>query len=126
MSAIITRILPETPDTIAPDGSEVRILASSQRGSMAHFLLPPGQTSIAVSHRTVEEVWYIVSGEGRMWRKSADDESITDLRPGTSLNIPVSTHFQFRNDGKAPLEAIGVTMPPWPGIDEAYPVVGQW
>jgi mannose-6-phosphate isomerase-like protein (cupin superfamily) len=79
-----------------------------------------------VAHHTVEEVWFITAGEGRMWRKLGDAESITDLRPGVSINIPIGAHFQFRNDGITHLEAIGVTMPPWPGMDEAYPVTGKW
>ena len=120
------RLLPDAYDVLAPDGSEVRILASATRGSMAHFTLPPGQVSLAVAHRMVEEVWYIVSGEGRMWRKSGDVESIVDLRAGLSLTIPVGTAFQFRCDGDVALKAVGVTMPPWPGMDEAYEVAGKW
>jgi hypothetical protein len=49
-----------------------------------------------------------------------------DLRPGTALTIPVGTAFQFRNTGFEPLAAVGVTMPPWPGEDEAMDVAGPW
>jgi mannose-6-phosphate isomerase-like protein (cupin superfamily) len=115
-----------TADAIAPDGSEVRLLAHGARGSMAHFLLPPGAVSKPVAHHTVEEVWLVLSGEGRMWRKLGGEETILDLRPGLSLVIPAGAHFQFRNDGAAPLECVGVTMPPWPGMDEAYEVKGVW
>ena len=120
------RQLSEHYDVLAPDGSEVRILASGARGSMAHFTLPPGQTSLAVAHRTVEEVWYIEAGQGLMWRKSADGETVTELRAGLSLAIPVGTHFQFRCSGNTALKAIGITMPPWPGMDEAFAVKGKW
>ena len=120
------RQLSEHYDVLAPDGSEVRILASGARGSMAHFTLPPGQTSLAVAHRTVEEVWYIEAGQGQMWRKSDDGETVTELRAGLSLAIPVGTHFQFRCSGNTALKAIGITMPPWPGMDEAYFVKGKW
>jgi len=48
------------------------------------------------------------------------------LRPGTALTIPVGTAFQFRNTGFEPLAAVGVTMPPWPGEDEAMEVAGAW
>jgi mannose-6-phosphate isomerase-like protein (cupin superfamily) len=118
--------LPNFYDVLAPDGSEVRILTSTARGSMAHFTLPQGQVSQAVAHHTVEEIWYIISGEGEMWRKASGDETIVPLTAGLSLTIPVGTHFQFRNTGDAPLKAIGVTMPPWPGIDEAFAVAGKW
>jgi mannose-6-phosphate isomerase-like protein (cupin superfamily) len=120
------RSLPEEYDALAPDGSEVRLLASGERGSMAHFTLPPGQISKAIAHHTVEELWYILAGQGRMWRKTLDVESVTELSPGHSLTIPAATHFQFRCDGDLPLEAVAVTMPPWPGMNEAYEVKGTW
>lgn len=120
------RSLPQDYDVLAPDGSEVRILASSEKGSMAHFTLPPGQTSQAVAHHTVEEIWFILEGKGQMWRKSAESETIVELTAGLSLTIPVATQFQFRSTGTAPLKAVGVTMPPWPGMDEAYAVPGKW
>jgi mannose-6-phosphate isomerase-like protein (cupin superfamily) len=123
---MIVRRLSNTPDAIAPDGSEVRLLASGERGSMAHFTLPPGKVSKAVAHRTVEEAWFIVAGKGRMWRKRGNEEGITDLEAGVSIDIPLGTHFQFRCDGSEPLKAVGVTMPPWPGMDEAYEVDGIW
>lgn len=120
------RNLPEAYDVLAPDGSEVRILAGTPRGSMAHFTLLPGQVSVAVVHRTVEEVWFVLEGEGEMWRKVGDDESVVSLRAGLSLTIPVGAHFQFRNIGSTPMKAVAVTMPPWPGMDEAYEVKGRW
>ncbi len=120
------RALPAAYDVLAPDGSEVRILASGERGSMAHFTLPGGQVSLAVAHHTVEEVWYVLSGQGRMWRKTGDVETVTELSSGLSLTIPVGTHFQFRNDGVEALKCVGVTMPPWPGMDEAVAVTGKW
>ena len=121
-----TRERSQAPDVIAPDGSEVRILAASSRGSMAQFTLPPGAVSTAVAHRSVEEVWLCTHGLGRLWRKLGDQEVTVDLRPGLSIAIPVGAHFQFRNDGDVPLHCVGVTMPPWPGMDEAYAVEGVW
>ncbi|MDE2447116.1 MAG: cupin domain-containing protein [Alphaproteobacteria bacterium] len=116
----------EAPDVIAPDGSEVRILAHTVRGSMAEFSLPAGQVSIAVAHHTVEEVWFFTQGQGQMWRKMNEAETVIDIRPGLSISIPVGAHFQFRNTGTGVLRAIGTTMPPWPGMDEAYAVLGKW
>ncbi|MCA3554066.1 cupin domain-containing protein [Aestuariivirga sp.] len=121
-----TRERPRHPDATAPDGSEVRILAATSRGSMAQFTLPPGAVSKAVAHRTVEEVWLVTHGQGRMWRKLGDMEVTAELRAGISVSIPVGAHFQFRNDGAGPLHCVGVTMPPWPGMDEAYEVDGVW
>ena len=112
-------------DVIAPDGCAVRILARTPRGSMAHFTLGPGQVSRAVAHRTVEEVWFFLAGKGRMWRRLGEREETVDVAPGVSLSIPLGTHFQLRNVGAEPLAAVAVTMPPWPGEDEAFFVDGK-
>lgn len=118
--------LPAAPDAVAPDGSEVRVLCRVGRASMAHFTLPPRAVSKAVAHRTVEEVWFFVSGRGRMWRRLGDREETVEVGPGVSVSIPLGTRFQFRCDGDEPLSAVGATMPPWPGEDEAYAVEGPW
>jgi mannose-6-phosphate isomerase-like protein (cupin superfamily) len=110
----------------APDGSMVKILASGAKGSMAQFSLDPGLTSIAVCHRSVEELWYFTGGAGKMWRSNAAGESVVRVEPGLSLAIAAGTSFQFRSTGDAALTAIGVTMPPWPGMDEAFTVKGRW
>ena len=114
------------PDAIAPDGSEVRVLCRVARGSMAVFSLPANSVAKAVAHLTVDELWYIAAGRGRMWRRLGEREEIVALAPGMSLSIPVGTHFQFRCDGPETLTAIGTTMPPWPGDAEAYAVDGKW
>jgi len=121
-----TKPLPPKPDAIAPDGSEVRILLGLGAGGMAHFELAPKQISRAVAHRTVEEIWFFVSGRGQMWRKQDGQSTIVDVFPGVCLTIPLGTHFQFRSITDEPLSAVGVTMPPWPGEGEAIIVEGEW
>jgi mannose-6-phosphate isomerase-like protein (cupin superfamily) len=118
--------LPPDVDVLAPDGSEVRVLLSLSRGSMAHFRLPSGQVSRAVRHRTVEEIWYILSGHGEMWRAAGDQQEIIALAPGLCLTIPVGVGFQFRSHDDEPLAAVAITMPPWPGESEAEFVEGKW
>ena len=118
--------LPVERDAVAPDGSDVRILLGLKGGGMAHFRLPAGETSIAVTHRTVEEIWYFVEGRGEMWRKLGAAERTDQVEAGVCLTVPLGTHFQFRADGSTPLGAVGVTMPPWPGPDEARIVDGKW
>jgi mannose-6-phosphate isomerase-like protein (cupin superfamily) len=53
-------------------------------------------------------------------------EEVVPLEPGVCLTIPVGTAFQFRTSGPDALEAVAVTMPPWPGDDEAQPAQGRW
>jgi mannose-6-phosphate isomerase-like protein (cupin superfamily) len=126
IAGFCTRRAAATADAIAPDGSEVRILCAVPRGGMALFTLAPGMVSKAVAHRSVEEIWYFTQGRGRMWRRSETREEIVEIGPGLSIAIPLGTRFQFRCDGDEPIEAVGVTMPPWPGKDEAYVVEGLW
>ena len=124
-----TKRLPVAPDAVAPDGSDVRVLLSLRGGSLAHFELGPGQTSTAVAHRTVEEIWYFLRGRGEMWRKQARERGAGGVVPvdaGVCVTIPVGTRFQLRSFGYEPLVAVAVTMPPWPGEDEAYEVPGRW
>ncbi len=121
-----TRSLPGRHDVVAPDGSEVRILLRRPSGSMAHFRLPAGEVATAILHRTIDEIWYVTAGRGEMWRRNAEGEEVVALAPGTCLTIPVGTRFQFRATGDAPLDAIGVAMPPWPGEGEAVVVEGPW
>ena len=126
MDAPDTRRIAIAPDVIAPDGSEVRVLCATGRGSMAVFTLASGAVARAVAHRTVEEIWYVLAGRGRMWRKLGEQETVVDLAPGVSLTIPTGTRFQFRCDGQEPLVAVAATMPPWPGDGEAYAVDSMW
>ena len=126
MTYFETKRLPERADVVAPDGSDVRVLLALRGGSMAHFELATGKTSIAVAHRTVEELWFFLGGRGEMWRKLAEREAVVPVETGVCISIPVGTHFQFRSLGTEPLAAVAVTLPPWPGEGEAYEVEGKW
>jgi len=126
MSDFATKRLSADADVAAPDGSDVRILLGLAGGGAAHFQLAPGKTSRAVTHRTVEEIWFFVGGLGEMWRRQGTHEEVVAVEPGVCLTIPLGTHFQFRALGDKPLAAIGITMPPWPGEGEAIAVEGKW
>lgn len=121
-----TKPLPPNPDLIASDGSDVRVLLATSRGGMAHFELASGHVSLAIRHRSVDEIWFVLSGAGEMWRSLGGRDEVVALGPGVCVSIPVGTHFQFRAMTGAPLAAVGVTMPPWPGPHEALPVPGKW
>jgi len=121
-----TKPLGSEPDATAPDGTAVRLLMTLSGGSLAHFELPAGAVSHAVRHRTVEEIWFVLSGRGRLWRRSEGGERIEALAAGTALTIPLGTAFQFRAEAEAPLAFLAITMPPWPGLGEALPAAGPW
>src|SRR5690348_7579969 len=98
-----TKELPVAPDDIAPDGSEIRLLAAMKGGGVSHCTLQSGQTSLAVQHQTIEEIWFFLQGQGQVWRKLGEQEDEADVQPGVSLTIPTGAHFQFRNTGSEPL-----------------------
>jgi mannose-6-phosphate isomerase-like protein (cupin superfamily) len=121
-----TKALGAAPDATAPDGTAVRLLPALEGGSLAHFELPAGAVSHAVTHRTVEEIWYVLAGRGVLWRRAGSQETIEAMSPGVAVTIPLGTAFQFRADDEAPFVFVAVTMPPWPGMDEAVAVEGPW
>ncbi len=126
MSVFTHVALAALPVGVAPDTSQIRLLPRVEGGSMIHVELAGGAVSKAIMHRSVEELWYILEGCGEMWLKQGEREKSVPLAPGDSLSIPVGTRFQFRSIGSAPLRAVVVTMPPWPGEDEAVFVEGFW
>lgn len=126
MTEFATLPLPAEPTDRAPDGADVRVLLALRDARLAHFQLAAGAVSRAVSHRTVEELWFILSGRGEMWRKQGEREEIVALLPGLCLSIPLGTQFQFRASPKEPVSTVAVTLPPWPGEQEAVLVSGPW
>ena len=50
----------------------------------------------------------------------------TLLTTGVSIDIPVGTAFQYRCTGADPLQFLCITMPPWPGDQEATVIEGPW
>lgn len=126
MTAFGTQALPLEPTVIAPDGSHVRVLLGLPGGSMAHFELPANSVAKAVTHRTIEEIWFITQGHGQMWRRQGMHEEVVDLAPGLCISIPLGTCFQFRSMPHEAVGAVAITMPPWPGDGEAVLVDGPW
>jgi mannose-6-phosphate isomerase-like protein (cupin superfamily) len=115
------------PDAYAPDGSEIRLLLTNEQGatraSVCEVRLPAGEVSQPVSHRTVEECWYVLSGSGEVWRCPPEQESSAcppvSVSPGDALVIPTGWHFQFRAASGSDLRFLCFTSPPWPGAEEA-------
>ena len=110
----------------SPAGAEIRFLMEGATGGMIHSTVPPGQINRAAVHSTVSEFWYILSGEGQIWRRDDTSEETTTLEQGVSIDIPVGTAFQYRCAGVDPLEFICISMPRWPGDKEATFIVGPW
>lgn len=121
-----TVIIPKDYQHTSPAGAEVRLLMNNPHGGMAHCTLKANTISKPVTHKSVSEFWYVLSGKGQIWRKNHEKEEITDLTPGISIDILLGTCFQYRSD-QTDLVFICITMPPWSGSDEAmYLENGAW
>jgi mannose-6-phosphate isomerase-like protein (cupin superfamily) len=116
----------DAPVVTAPDGSRVRVGPATAAGSAAMFELEAGQVAAAVVHATVDEIWFVHAGRGRLWRADGGGELTVDLRPGLMLTIASGTRFQFRASDDEGLVVFAVTLPPWPGPQEASAVTGPW
>lgn len=121
-----TVTLPTKPDAKSPAGADIRFLIAAEPGNMIHSTVPPHQINKATVHATVHEFWFVLEGEGEIWRDNGLQSSVTPLVPGTSINIPAGTAFQYRNVSASELKFICIAMPPWPGDSEATFVSGKW
>jgi mannose-6-phosphate isomerase-like protein (cupin superfamily) len=116
----------EHPDAKSPAGADIRYLMDSATGNMIHSTVPPHQVNRATVHATVNEFWYVLEGHGEIWRDDGQESGIADLVPGTAIDIPTGTAFQYRNVSDVDLKFICISMPPWPGDSEATYVQGKW
>jgi mannose-6-phosphate isomerase-like protein (cupin superfamily) len=118
--------LPLEPDGKSPAGADIRLIMDGPTGNMIHSTVPPHQVNRATVHATVSEFWFVLEGAGEIWRRDGEEERVTALVPGVSIDIPVGTAFQYRNTGETPLKFICISMPRWPGHHEATFVTGAW
>src|SRR5262245_19458830 len=108
------------PDAIAPDGSQIRLLATAAHGatraSLCEVRLPRGAVSRPVRHRSVEEIWHVTAGRGHVWRCPPGGEADPiAVAPGDTIVIPTGWSFQFRAAPDSDLRFLCYTSPPWPG-----------
>ena len=117
----------KNPDDTAPDGSKIFRLLDQRQGlikaGVCEVELDAGMVSKPVWHHTVEELWYILAGEGLVWR-CPPEQPVTGgftkrIRPGDALLIPTAWRFQFQAENAGPLRFLCFDAPPWPGTEEA-------
>jgi len=106
-------------DYLAPDNSEIRLLKDGSNGGLCECTLGPGAVTKPVSHKVVEEAWYVVSGNGKLWRQLKGKSTEINIKAGDSVLIPFGTEFQFTAGKKQPLVMLLATMPPWGAEIEA-------
>jgi mannose-6-phosphate isomerase-like protein (cupin superfamily) len=111
----------------SPLGAHIRFIMDGTHGNMIHSTVPVGMVGRACHFRTIDEYWFVLSGEGEVWRRSLDGiENFTRLVPGVTIDIPLGTTFQYRCSGDVPLVFTCTAMPSWPGDDEAVITDGPW
>jgi mannose-6-phosphate isomerase-like protein (cupin superfamily) len=91
---------------------------------MWHCILHAVKISSAVYHKTVDEIWYVLEGNGELWL--SDKGETINLIPNICITIPRGTSFQVKNTGEKDLKFLGVTIPVWRGPNEVCNVEGKW
>ena len=74
-----TTMLPEQPDAKSPAGVDIRYLMDGVTGNMIHSTVPPHQINKATVHATVSEFWYVLEGNGQIWRDDGVESCIVDF-----------------------------------------------
>ena len=100
------------------DGSRIRELAgpswtAARKQSLAEATVPPGGQTIQHLHRESEEIYYFVSGRGRM--RLGDDES--EIEGGDCVVIPPGTPHKLWADEGAPLVLLCACSPAYSDED---------
>ncbi len=109
---LIRSQLAEVPVYVTKDGSSIRELMhpavqGNARQSLAEASVPPGGATLLHRHRESEELYFIVSGTGRM---TLGDEEFA-IAPGDTLLIPPGTPHCLRNDGGETLRLLCACAP---------------
>lgn len=116
---MLIRKLHDCEEFTAGDGTLLRELLHPDkqpialRYSLAHAIVPGGQTSTPHS-LTTSEVYYILSGEGEMHI----DQEAQRVEPGDAVYIPPNARQYIRNTGTEPLVFICMVDPAWRQEDE--------
>ena len=116
---MLIRNLSECAEFIAGDGTVLRELlhpakqAIEVRYSLAHAIVPIGETSLPHS-LTTSEVYYILSGNGVMHINNASQT----VKPGDAVYIPPNAKQFISNSSDEPLVFICMVDPAWRKEDE--------
>jgi mannose-6-phosphate isomerase-like protein (cupin superfamily) len=95
-----------------PHGSEIRPLIDRTTSpisqcSLAEEILPPGATVTPHHHETLEEIYYIIEGEGVM---EIDDEA-REVCAGDAIYIPRYARHTLSNTGDGPMKILLICGP---------------
>ena len=102
----------DVPAFTTKDGSEIRELlahrnSSIRNQSLAEARVAPGQTTTLHFHPRTEEIYYVLSGEGRM----QIGEEVRRVGPGDAIAIPPGQTHQITNTGRETLKFLCCCAP---------------
>jgi mannose-6-phosphate isomerase-like protein (cupin superfamily) len=112
--------LKDCPEFIAGDRTKLRELLHPDKGdleidySLAHAILEPGEIS-SLHRLTSSEVYYILSGHGRM---EINGES-REVKTGDTVYIPPEGRQRIEALGNEKLAFLCIVCPAWRAEDEA-------
>ncbi|OKH24805.1 mannose-6-phosphate isomerase [Hydrococcus rivularis NIES-593] len=116
---MLVQKLKECEEFLAGDKTRLRELLHPDkqpielRYSLAHAVVPVGETSTPHSLKT-SEVYYILSGKGEMHI----GEETQIVEPGDAVYIPPNAKQYIRNCANEPLVFICIVDPAWRKEDE--------
>ena len=82
--------------------------------SIAHATLDPGKSSLPHILRSSSEVYYILSGKGKV----VIDGVTQAVETGDLVFIPAGARQELQNDSSAPITFLCIVAPPWNKEDE--------
>jgi len=104
MTTYITKDGSEIRELIHPDhhGPQVKI-------SLAEAVVPPGKTTFLHAHRSFQEIYHVLEGEGIM----VLGEERFPIKCRDSILIPQGTPHQVENNGRGDLRILCCCSPPY-------------
>jgi mannose-6-phosphate isomerase-like protein (cupin superfamily) len=106
-------VLHDSEGVVVPDicGTAIEIInpesAGSTKVSFAKLIIRPGEESRQHYHRVMEEIYYIISGTGRL---TIDDKTF-EVGPGHAIFLPTGSHHQITNTGEGDLVFVCADAP---------------
>jgi len=93
--------------------SEPRV-TQAERFSAGVVTLEPGKGHDRHNHPGVEEILYVLEGEGVQMVDGEDGPDKRTVGPGVLIHIPPDVHHSTVNTGTGPMRILAVYAPPGP------------
>ena len=106
-------VLHDSEGAVVPDicGTAIELInpdsAGSTKVSFAKLIVRPHEKSRRHYHKLMEEIYYIVSGTGRV---IIDDQTF-EVGPGHAILLPIASHHQIINLGDVDLVFVCADAP---------------